>query len=375
VDQRDDRSDLAERRSAPRAPEPLGTTIVPTELTAADPGRRSFLRASALLGVSVTVLPHASAAASPVSGTYATAPTVLAISTTGQVFASAGGSVWMRSPAGTVVAQGTVSAMSSSMSGGITRVVAVGTDTSGDTPVPVGWRSEDAGATWTATAPFRAGTTTPTAVGATLIVGDADGGISASSVGGQGWTSRVPLAEDAIRAVAAAGETFLVADRSGAVFRNPFLGFSTWSAAIGTGLMGQTGLAYGAGTFVVIGPGGQVARSGDDGLTWTAATTPPDGEPPLTALAVGGPDGTRFVAVATDGRTSISMDGGDTWTTGGSTTAGLTAVSWAGDTFVAVGPAGSAHVSTDGLTWSAAMEPPALLPGGSTDLVAVVSLV
>lgn len=133
-----------------------------------------------------------------------------------------------------------------------------------------------------------------------------------------------------------------------------------WTEVYGgvPGSAALTGLAYGKGLYVAVGPGASVTSK--DAVHWTAGSTPPVGN--VTGIAFG--DG-RFVAIAGDcpsfcfSETFTSTDG-VTWTQHTAlpgTPVEFEAVTFTGKVFVASAPDSSAssedlYTSPDGINWT-----------------------
>ncbi|WP_158302129.1 InlB B-repeat-containing protein [Paenibacillus mesophilus] len=106
------------------------------------------------------------------------------------------------------------------------------------------------------------------------------------------------------------------------------------------------GVAYGNGTFVVVGGYGAIATSAD-GVTWTAQTSGLD-----TYFRGIGFGGGTFLAVGDGGALLMSADGISWANRGGDTRLFFRDIAFGGNRFVAVDGGGTLFSSEDGRTWS-----------------------
>lgn len=104
--------------------------------------------------------------------------------------------------------------------------------------------------------------------------------------------------------------------------------------------------------FVIVGQSDKISSS-PDGITWTSRTSGLTSSD-LNSVAFGAG---VFVAISSDGKATLSSDGGATWTvqtsfataTGGAAMFGIT---FGLGLFVAVGTSGKIVTSSDGITWT-----------------------
>lgn len=108
-----------------------------------------------------------------------------------------------------------------------------------------------------------------------------------------------------------------------------------------------TSVAFGNGTFVVVGYGGLVATSTNP-ATWTSRALGSTSDLGLQAVTYAN---NLFVAVTNSGKAYRSADG-ITWTKATVTVNALYGVSYGNGVFVAVGQAGSIFTSPDAVTWT-----------------------
>ena len=136
----------------------------------------------------------------------------------------------------------------------------------------------------------------------------------------------------------------------------------TWTT-ITTPSMKGASVTFGDGVFVIgctSTSSQRVVRSTDNGLTWVAATTPPNEAADRWGVCYG--NGT-FLTVANTGtnRVSYSTDGGDTWTmvSVGTSEAWMGAC-YGNGKFIIVANTGTNRIrySSDGITWSTPSTPP-----------------
>jgi hypothetical protein len=148
-------------------------------------------------------------------------------------------------------------------------------------------------------------------------------------------------------------------DSGGIALRSATAAVGTWASVAYPAI--ETRAASGFGTTVVaVGASGNMARSSNNGTSWTADTMP-------TAhhwVSVVN-NGARFVAITDNGaaanKAAYSDDGGATWTAVAIPGASVNwrTVLWTGTKFVAIGydgpnDRGVCSTSNDGATWSAA---------------------
>ncbi|MCW2923588.1 MAG: hypothetical protein JWM98_992 [Thermoleophilia bacterium] len=147
---------------------------------------------------------------------------------------------------------------------------------------------------------------------------------------------------------------------SGAVFHTTNLG-STWTE-LATGISGAPTLnsviQTRAGTLIVVGDTGTIARSGNGGASWQTVVSPVA----QTLLDIDeSPDTGRLWVTGLAGTILTSTDDGRTWTNRSSGAQGLNAVTaTVGDSAWVVGTANTALKTSDGgITWT-----PVTIPGG-----------
>jgi hypothetical protein len=185
-------------------------------------------------------------------------------------------------------------------------------------------------------------------------------GIS-TTADGQSWSRQNLSQAQALAAVVYGGTTWVVVDDHS--FTNDVIAFwlspngSTWTSLVTTIPYAQpTALAYGNGTFVLVGYGSLVATS-PDGRIWTQQSLgASDG---LTGVAYGGG---AFLAMSTSGTSYRSTDG-RSWASAGSSSSSGGRLVFGSSTFVTVGATGGIAASVDGASWK-------LVSGGSFNDVA-----
>lgn len=172
-----------------------------------------------------------------------------------------------------------------------------------------------------------------------------------TSPDGETWTAQTPAEDNSWESVTFGNGTFVAVADTGTnrVMTSP--DGVTWTARAdaGTDLVWRA-VTYGTGTFVAINDR-ENAMTSADGASWSLHST--DSRASWTGLTYGNG---LFVAVAGNSFINTSPDGA-TWTRRSYPSgfnAGLSAVAYGGDTFVAVPSltAGKVIVSSDGMTWS-----------------------
>ena len=135
---------------------------------------------------------------------------------------------------------------------------------------------------------------------------------------------------------------------------------ATWTEAR-SGIPGYSGLAYGAGQYVLVGSAGHIWSS-PDGVTWTRRTNPEASARDLFGVTFAGG---QFVAVGANGATGggnaiLTSPDGITWTqrnNAASFLSQLRGVAYGAGLYVAVGSNGPGSrrliTSPDGVTWTA----------------------
>lgn len=191
-------------------------------------------------------------------------------------------------------------------------------------------------------------------------------GVSTSS-NGTSWSSQVLDSAQALVGAAYGLGTWVVADDR--FLYNDVLAFMV-STTNGAGwyqvlttipYATPNSVAFGNGTFVVVGYGSLVATS-TNVTSWTKRTFPGTGDGGVMAVTYGGD---KFVAVTNTGKAYRSADG-ITWTKHTIGVGDFYGVTYGNGQFVAVGNVGHIYVSTDGATWTKRT-----WTGGSDDLEAV----
>ena len=182
----------------------------------------------------------------------------------------------------------------------------------------------------------------------TFIAVGAGGRMARSTDGGQNWTPIDPgtgagqstfASNQAINDIAYGSGTFIAVGSGGRMARSTDGGRNWMPIESGQGAGQSTfesnhwlhGIAYGSGTFIAVGSGGRMARSTDGGRNWmpiSAGTGGTHGTPGvgmiggtgfanwmhILSIAYGGG---QFIATGQDfGRTSVSTNGGQTWSPG-----------------------------------------------------------
>ncbi len=190
-----------------------------------------------------------------------------------------------------------------------------------------------------------------------------DGGASLYSVDGITWNvgAAFDAAKPALRAVLGTGVQFLAVGDQGTI-QSSTDGIA-WAAATSNTTATLRGAVFGNARYVVVGDGGTIAVSTDSALTWTAQTVAGVGN--LHAVAYGNnfnsinnngaPFINTFVAVGDAGVAAVSTDNGATWTAVPiSAGAALTGIAYTTQ-FTAVAATGAAFTSTNGQAWSTAV--------------------
>jgi hypothetical protein len=132
---------------------------------------------------------------------------------------------------------------------------------------------------------------------------------------------------------------------------------ATWNETIVTGSYAQpTSIAYGNGTFVIVGYGGLIMTS-TNGSTWTAGNLS-SGVAIMSIVFANG----QFVAVTNSGESLISTDGNN-WSSYSDNNQYPNGIAYGGGIYLILGTlsGGSVAVSTDGQNWTNATS---YLPGG-----------
>lgn len=123
---------------------------------------------------------------------------------------------------------------------------------------------------------------------------------------------------------------------------------SQWIGSLGK-TNGRVSLAYGAGSFVMV--GGAAILTSTDGISWGFANGATIGDWNSVAWS-----GSIFAAIGRTGAVQTSPTG-STWTPQ-ATVAGLyNDITWNGNVFVAVGTSGSVKTSPDGVSWTVRTAP------------------
>ena len=185
-----------------------------------------------------------------------------------------------------------------------------------------------------------------------------NGGVSSLTISnyGYGYTSTptVTILDGAAKFVTVSSSTTAVAYST--VAGLPSTGWSSSTSDSGSS-KSYTALAYGSGAYVTVGgaSGTGTVASSTDGVSWTSRSPNPSsisGSGYYTGVAYGG---LRFVAVATSGVTTYSINNGASWVAGGTIPGSVTSwtgISYGNGRFVAVSNTNSVAYSTDGgLTW------------------------
>lgn len=188
-----------------------------------------------------------------------------------------------------------------------------------------------------------------------------------TSANGTSWSSQVLSNAQALVGAAYGLGTWVVADDR--FLSSDVLAFMVsttngagWSPVLTTiGYAQPTSVAFGNGTFVVVGYGSLVATS-TNVTSWTKRTFPGTGDGGVLAVTYGGD---KFVAVTNTGKAYRSADG-ITWTKHTIGVGAFYGVTYGNGQFVAVGNVGHIYVSVDGATWTKRT-----WTGGSNDLEGV----
>lgn len=170
-------------------------------------------------------------------------------------------------------------------------------------------------------------------------------GMTCSSPDALDWTEHPSGVSDLLVSIVWTGSQFYALGESGSVVSSPDA--VTWTIRRGrTAGANFKALAYSGSRFVAV--GGDSALTSIDGTTWNVDTR----FVPLSDIAWSKALGV-FAAVDL-GTTIYTTPDGVTWTSHGSPLGGwLSAITWAGDRFIAVGSAGAVVSSRDGAHWVA----------------------
>lgn len=195
-----------------------------------------------------------------------------------------------------------------------------------------------------------------------LLVAVGAGGASLRSADGANWIQgrAFDAARPTLRRVALAARTFVAVGDQGTIETSTD-GIAWTAQATGT-TANLHGMAFASGAFIAVGDNGTIVRS-VDGVNWTAQTVAGVGN--LRAVAYGNFNQSvdnggvtainTFVAVGDAGAAAVSTDNGLTWTAHPVATGTvLTDVAYT-TRFVAVAANGSAYTSSRGDNWSAAV--------------------
>lgn len=183
-------------------------------------------------------------------------------------------------------------------------------------------------------------------------------GISRGPGLGGNWSIRSYGVHSDLRAVTWAGNRYVAVGDSGMILTSP--DGLVWSATrLNNPDLRLQGIAWTGTTLVAVGRGqgdSGVIYSSANGVLWTLRAKVPHS---LNAVALGGTDTTRIVAVGEGGAVLTSLDG-SVWTpTASATSTGLSSVAWIGTKFLAVGKGyrpmadhGVILSSENGVAWS-----------------------
>jgi len=175
-----------------------------------------------------------------------------------------------------------------------------------------------------------------------------------------GSTFPIGASVDRIHGIAYGSGTFIAVGEAGRMARSTDNGV-TWTAIpAGTGTNASTfpaadnirGIAYGNGTFIAVGDNGRMAHSTDNGVTWAAIL--------VSGWHVGIAFGNNtFITTTTGGNGHSSTDEGATWTSTSIWGAGTRGITFGDGTFITVGHSGAMRRSSNnGANW-------ANIPGGT----------
>lgn len=184
-----------------------------------------------------------------------------------------------------------------------------------------------------------------------------------TSADGQTWTAH-PITNAWGNAFAASPAGFTLVGSGGAIYTTADNGV-TWKS-VSTPTILATNVVWGNGMYVVVGSEGSIYTS-PDGTSWTARSTSALASESFKSVVYGN----KFVAVGTDSNsgapTVVTSADGVTWTAQTEPSAApTTALAYANGTYIGVGGS-TIYSSTDGVAWTArAKDPSGASLNGST---------
>jgi photosystem II stability/assembly factor-like uncharacterized protein len=188
------------------------------------------------------------------------------------------------------------------------------------------------------------------------FVGGISSGLIYSDDNGVTWNSHAFVPVEGLNGLYYVHDRFIGTCANGSLILSPYgIGWSDYST---TSLASLQGAAYGNNTFVVVGYGGEVVTSQDDGATWQPQTSVTSNN--LRSVAYG--NGT-FVAAGGINNDVITSPDGINWTlhTGILPIQTCYSIVFYDDVFLAIGSHGFVYSSSDGTVWS-----PVNVPAAST---------
>jgi hypothetical protein len=147
-----------------------------------------------------------------------------------------------------------------------------------------------------------------------------------------------------------ATKAYMLLGASGLIMRSTDAGANFSVVGVGATANSLRGGCHNGAVHIVVGDGGTILRSADNGATWAAATSPPAAfTTNMKAVAFGA---SVYVAVGAGGTVLTSSDG-NTWVAATSGVAtDLNDIVFGGSTFCLVGKAGTCRTSTNGTSWT-----------------------
>jgi len=186
------------------------------------------------------------------------------------------------------------------------------------------------------------------------FVGAISNGLIYSGDNGVTWNSHGFVPAESLNGLYYVHDRFIGTCANGSLIFSPYgITWSDYSTASSASLQGAT---YGNNTFVVVGYGGEVVTSQDNGATWQVQTSVTSNN--LRSVADG--NGTFVAAGGSNGDVITSTDG-IAWTLWGGILPLQTCyrIVFYDDVFLAIGSNGYVYSSSDGTAWSAVNVPAA----------------
>jgi len=186
------------------------------------------------------------------------------------------------------------------------------------------------------------------------FVGAISNGLIYSGDNGVTWNSHGFVPAESLNGLYYVHDRFIGTCANGSLILSPYgINWSDYSTPSSASLQGAT---YGNNTFVVVGYGGEVVTSQDNGATWQVQTSVTSNN--LRSVAYG--NGTFVAAGGSNGDVITSTDG-IAWTLWGGILPLQTCyrIVFYDDVFLAIGSNGYVYSSSDGTAWSAVNVPAA----------------